>query len=107
VPTFGIEASGCASVLALKRKSLGQDLSIFCLRTPAVRASALFERLDERVIDTLTNKSGVSAPPRNDSTADSKNKLSESQILVTCAKPYPGNGLRSTTSIGRRSADAG
>jgi hypothetical protein len=25
---FGIEASGCASVLALKRKSLGQDLSI-------------------------------------------------------------------------------
>jgi hypothetical protein len=76
VPTLGIEAIGCASVLALKRKSLGQDLSIFRLRTSAVRAGVLFERLDERLTYTLANKLGVSAPPGNDSTADSNNKLS-------------------------------
>jgi hypothetical protein len=44
------------SALAWARESLGQYLSMFRLGASAVRASALLERLDERLIDTANEQ---------------------------------------------------
>jgi hypothetical protein len=52
----GNRGSSGASTVARKRESLGQDLAMFRLCTSAVRAGALFERLNERFIDAANEQ---------------------------------------------------